>query len=592
MGMGKTRAMVLATEVQNAQAEGDATEHNAVDDDDKLCPTEGERTFHCACERSPSFNAEPRQAATMMTGWGRAADAWKNEVVAMDLANFTWCDLSDPLALRFCFFSDSPPENMGRLTKEKAMEMRIDTTDAISKALAAANKLVAPQSYVLGGATKHRPAPSAARFVIVCGFGKVDKHVFRAYNTMSVTAQRTIIRKGGSHGRTVFDEFHNCKSEGTIMAKFYQDIRNSVTGDRIYKMEDAVYRSIAETPSHRTRQNTALNGLAMAKQWRNMIANVKHDVSEHESSYEYKELISQGAAVAQRFMLKRTLKTRDPWGKLISSIKGDFLPYFQSCLCPDFLSTVQNAEQQCRDILEKEGLDESEASRRVIFNCFEMQAIASYPALATLKAAQFKTYSSRKVKRFTSNSVKDLFTNLSKDYFLVREARAITKSSPKFQNLSNLCSEVEILGTPSRTWSIAAEDAAKAANIPPLPKEVRAKILIGSYKPIVQAVTWLGLREKFGDESVLRDLDGPWIIVASMAFAEAITLTEATHVVIMEPQDRQNTQDQFIIVYFNPDSELELKVLDKLQGRGSTVTDQRMDWHQTEPIVMSLEALC
>ncbi|KAH3939136.1 hypothetical protein HBH53_239650 [Parastagonospora nodorum] len=374
IGMGKTRAMVLATEVQNARAEGDAIEHNAVDDDDKLCPTEGERTFYCA----------------------------------------------DPLALRFCFFSNSPPENMGRLTKEEAIEMRIDTTDAISKALAAANKLVALRSYVLGGATKHRLAPLAARFVIVCGFGKVDKHVFRAYNTMSVTAQRTIIRKGGPYvekraillpghvtvwGRTVFDEFHNCKSEGTIIAKKgvsnwfnATNKRDSVTSDRIYKMEDA----------------------------RNMIANVKHDASEHESSHKYKELISQGAAVAQRFMLKRTLKTRDPWGKLISGIKGDFLPYFQSCPY----------------ILEKEGLDESEASRRVIFNRFEMQAIASYPALATLKAAQFKTYGSRKVKRFTLNSVKDLFTNLSKDYFLVREARAITKSSLKFQNLLNLCSEL------------------------------------------------------------------------------------------------------------------------------------------------------
>ncbi|KAH3963527.1 hypothetical protein HBH52_217120 [Parastagonospora nodorum] len=103
-------------------------------------------------------------------------------------------------------------------------------------------------------------------------------------------------------------------------------------------------------------QQHALNSLAIAKQWRNMIANVKHDASEHESSY--------------------------------------------------------------KDILEKEGLNKLEASRRVIFNCFEMQAIASYPAC--------------KVKRFTLNSVKDLFTNLSKDYFLVREARAITKSSPKF----------------------------------------------------------------------------------------------------------------------------------------------------------------
>ncbi|KAH5483948.1 hypothetical protein HBI29_241690 [Parastagonospora nodorum] len=299
IGIGKTRAIVLAIEVQNAQAESNAIEYNAVNDNDKLYPTKGERTFYCA---------------------------------------------------------NSPLENIGRLIKEEAIEMRIDTTNAIFKALAAANKL----------------------FVIVCGFRKVDKHMFRAYNTISVTAQRTIIRKGGS-----------------------------------YIEKKAILLS---------------------------------------------------------------------------------------------------------NILEKEGLNKLEASRCVIFNCFKMQAIASYPALATLKAAQFKIYSSCKVKRFTLNSVKDLFTNLSKDYFLVREARAITKSS----------------------LNIAAEDAAKAANTLLPPKEVRAKILIESYKPIVQA-----------------------IIVALIAFAEAIILTEATHVVIIEPQDRQNTQDQFIIVYFNLDSELELKVLGK-----------------------------
>ncbi|KAH5232403.1 hypothetical protein HBI62_071770 [Parastagonospora nodorum] len=396
------------------------------------------------------------------------------------------CNLSDLLALQFCFFSNSPPENMSRLTKEEAIEMRINTTDAISKALAAANKLIIPEANtpaVHPKATKHRLAPLAAQFVIVCSFRKVDKHVFRAYNTISVTAQRTIIRKGSPHieKRAILLPSHVTALSGTPIEQGLNKIlifvslalislqnrkgRDSVTSDRIYKIEDAVYQSIAETLSHRTH----------------------------------------------------------------------------------FLSTVQNAEQQCRDILEKEGLNESEASRRVIFNRFEMQAIASYPALATLKAAQFKTYSSCKVKRFTSNSVKDLFTNPSKDYFLVREARAITKSSP----------------------NIAAEDAAKAANTPPPLKEVCAKILIESYKPIVQA-----------------------IIVALIAFAEAITLTEATHVVIMELQDRQNTQNQFIIVYFNSDSELELKVLDKLQGRESTVTDQRIDWHQTKPIIISLEALC
>ncbi|KAH4463635.1 hypothetical protein HBH91_046860 [Parastagonospora nodorum] len=228
------------------------------------------------------------------------------------------------------------------------MEMRINTTNAIFKALAAANKLIILEvntPAVHSKATKHYLALLAAQFVIVCSFRKVDKHVFRAYNTISVTAQRTIIRKGSS------------------------------------------------------------------------------------------------------YIKKRAI--------LLSNI------------------------------LEKKSLNKLEASRRVIFNCFKMQAI-------------FKTYSSCKVKRFMLNSVKDLFTNLSKDYFL----------------------------------SIAAEDAAKAANILLLPKEVCAKILIESYKLIVQA-----------------------IIVALIAFAEAIILTEATHVVIIELQDS--------IVYFNLDSKLELKVLGK-----------------------------
>ncbi|KAH4198227.1 hypothetical protein HBI95_179920 [Parastagonospora nodorum] len=312
IGIGKTRAIVLAIEVQNVRAEGNAIEHNAVNDDNKLYPTKGERTFYCACKRSLSFNI-------------------------------------------------------------------------ISEANMPA---------VYSKAMKHYLALSAAQFIIVCSFRKVDKHVFRAYNTISVIAQRTIIRKSSSY-------------------------------------------------------------------------------------IEKRAILLPRAAVAQRFILKRILKTRNLWGKLISN----------------FLSIVQNAKQQCRDILEKEGLNKSEASRRVIFNCFKMQAI-------------FKIYSSYKVKRFTLNSVKDLFTNLSKDYFLVREARAITKSS---------------------------------------------------------------LKEKFSNESVLvmqrgitqHEINLKLIIVALIAFAEAITLTEATHVVIIEPQDKQNTQDQFIIVYFNLDSKLELKVLGK-----------------------------
>ncbi|KAH4428174.1 hypothetical protein HBH59_245550 [Parastagonospora nodorum] len=335
-----------------------------------------------------------------------------NEVVAIDSANSILCDLSDLLVVRFCIFSNSALENISILTNKEVVEMQTNTTTALANKLAAINKLVRLQTFTLkilehvetiileantpamhSKATKHYLAPLAAQFVIVCSFRKVDKHVFRAYNTISVTAQQTIIRKGGPYIEKRFNATNK---------------RDSVTSDRIYKIEDA----------------------------RNIITNIKHDASKHESSY--------------------------------------------------------------KDILEKEGLNKLEASRRVIFNCFKMQAIASYSALATLKAAQFKIYSSCKVKRFTLNSVKDLFTNLSKNYFL----------------------------------SIAAEDTAKAANILPPLKEVCAKILIELYKLIVQA-----------------------IIVALIAFAEAIILTEATHVVIIELQDS--------IVYFNLDSKLELKVLGK-----------------------------
>ncbi|KAH5085955.1 hypothetical protein HBH95_008340 [Parastagonospora nodorum] len=341
--------------------------------------------------------------------------ARKNKVVAIDPINSTLCDLSDLLVVRFCIFSNPALENIDILTNKKVVEMQTNTATTLANKLAAVNKLTileANTPAVHPKATKHCPAPSAAQFIIVCSFRKVDKHMFRAYNTISVTAQRTIIRKGGSY----------IEKRAILLPSHFNatNKRDSVTSNRIYKIEDA----------------------------RNIITNIKHDASKYESSY--------------------------------------------------------------KDILEKEGLNKSEASRRVIFNRFKIQAIASYPALTTLKAAQFKIYSSCKVKRFTLNSVKDLFTNLSKDYFLVREARAITKSSS----------------------NIAAEDAAKAANTPLLPKKVCAKILIESYKLIVQA-----------------------IIVALIAFTEAITLTEATHVVIIELQDS--------IVYFNPDSKLELKVLSK-----------------------------
>ncbi|KAH4897906.1 hypothetical protein HBI80_187620 [Parastagonospora nodorum] len=256
----------------------------------------------------------------------------KNKVVIIDSINSILCNLSNLLVVRFYIFSNSALENIGILTNKKTFTLKI--LEHVEIIILEANM----------------PAMHS-KFIIVYSFRKVDKHVFRAYNTISII------------GRTIFNKFYNYKLEGIIIANLL----------------------------------------------RNIIANIKHNVSKYKSSY--------------------------------------------------------------KDILEKEGLNKLEASRRIIFNRFKMQAI-------------FKTYSSCKVKRFTLNSVKDLFTNLSKDYFL----------------------------------SIVAEDVAKAANTLLLLKKVCAKILIELYKLIVQA-----------------------IIVALIAFAEAIILIEATHVIIIELQDKQNT---------------------------------------------------
>ncbi|KAH4122995.1 hypothetical protein HBH45_248170 [Parastagonospora nodorum] len=139
----------------------------------------------------------------------------KNEVVAIDSINSILCDLSDLLVIRFCIFSNSALENIGILTNKEVVEMQTNTATALANKLAAVNKLVRLQTFTLkilehveiiileantpavhSKAIKHRLALLAAQFIIVCSFRKVDKYMFRAYNTISVTAQRTIIRKG------------------------------------------------------------------------------------------------------------------------------------------------------------------------------------------------------------------------------------------------------------------------------------------------------------------------------------------------------------------------------------------------------------
>ncbi|KAH5788208.1 hypothetical protein HBI91_012480 [Parastagonospora nodorum] len=157
--------------------------------------------------------------------------------LAIDPANSTLCDLSDLLVVRFCIFSNPALENIGIPTNKEVVEMQTNTATALADELAAVNKLVRLQTFTLkilehanmpavhSKATKHRLALSAARFALVCGFGKVDRHVFRADNTMSDT--------NGKHGL--------CLERGSAVDK--------VTGKHTYKTCNRVYALTAKTLS-------------------------------------------------------------------------------------------------------------------------------------------------------------------------------------------------------------------------------------------------------------------------------------------------------------------------------------------------------
>ncbi|KAH5722963.1 hypothetical protein HBI17_250360 [Parastagonospora nodorum] len=269
---------------------------------DSLSARVGTAMEHCTLEEifaSDTFTLRtrrkcemPEQKGLILRRWtsissynddwlGRAADAWKNEVVAMDPANSILCDLSDPLVVRFCIFSDPALENIGILTNEEVVEMQTDTATALADELAAVNKLVRLQTFTLKilehvetvhwimaeanmpavhpEATKHRLALSAARFALVRGFGKVDRHVFRADNTMSVEINAILLPGHVTvWGRTVFDEFHNCK----IFESITKDTNgkhglcpergsavDKVTGKHIYKTCNRVYALTAKTLS-------------------------------------------------------------------------------------------------------------------------------------------------------------------------------------------------------------------------------------------------------------------------------------------------------------------------------------------------------
>ncbi|KAH4335355.1 hypothetical protein HBH98_236730 [Parastagonospora nodorum] len=69
--------------------------------------------------------------------------------------------------------------------------MQTNTATALANKLAAVNKLIIAEANMPtmhSKAIKHYLALLAAQFALVCSFRKIDRYIFRANNTISVTA--------------------------------------------------------------------------------------------------------------------------------------------------------------------------------------------------------------------------------------------------------------------------------------------------------------------------------------------------------------------------------------------------------------------
>jgi hypothetical protein len=148
-----------------------------------------------------------------------------------------------------------------------------------------------------------------------------------------------------------------------------------------------------------------------------------------------------------------------------------------------------------------------------------------------------------------------------------------------------------------------------ADNTSDKPKQLQAKLLVLTYKPASQLLTYLALKKDYGNKDVLllpgglkpgvltkrlrkwRADNGPRFMVCSMAYAEAITLVEAHYVVLMEPQDRQSKQEQglcrvyrigqiALITYgyilYNADCQLETEILQRQQFKTRSRAELQM----------------
>ncbi|KAH5648556.1 hypothetical protein HBI51_099930 [Parastagonospora nodorum] len=252
--LAKTKKEKREKEAQKREAKSDSlldSDNYCLDSSSDINPKDDSENEEATTAKDLAREQKERLKALLNAKIRDSLSARKNKIVAIDPANSILCDLSDLLVIRFCIFSNPALENIGILTNKKVVEMQTDTATALANKLAAVNKLIIAEANmpaVHSKATKHRLAPSAAQFALVCGFRKVDRYVFRANNTISIETNAILLPSHLSFTR-IFKSITKDTNRKHRLCPERSSAVDKVTGKHIYKTCNRVYALTAKTLS-------------------------------------------------------------------------------------------------------------------------------------------------------------------------------------------------------------------------------------------------------------------------------------------------------------------------------------------------------
>ncbi|KAF1354405.1 hypothetical protein EJ07DRAFT_158557 [Lizonia empirigonia] len=456
------------------------------------------------------------------------------------------------------------------------------------------------------GSTFRRPVPSSGRFYLIAKHSTAPRRIFDKYRTINIQLKRHIHLKkmvqveskslayvAHIWGSTTYDEFHNAKSIETSIMQEYKKIRQNNKGyrwkswamsgtpwengqsevlwfistalvDPTWQRSDnewqcKAYEYIGGEPdktqlTHSSRSPTN-RGAQRAQEWEKMKNRSKTDAKKVIESEQFREMVEEASAISKRFILRRVLTSINPFGNTISSIRGTFEKYLYPCTDPGWTRLVSRAAGGILTSQRGSPADGYNEDIDAAFTRNELMVISTYPHVANIKAQYHGQHDNKQWPGLTSHVAAAIESGDTPNVYQTEIDRLISTSA-KFRQLARICSDV-LKKTIIRSIDKHGVDVSAPA-----------KVLIVSGRPATQYITYLALKKTFGKSKVAngfglslttsetrneqvelwRKTNGPRFLVASAGvFAEAWTLCEANHVVLMEPQDRVTKQEQVML---------------------------------------------